>query len=207
MFSFSCLWTQILTSLVQPHLSLFLLDTKLAQPYPGHYTSQHKHTRHNDRPMLNMGDIETVCCPARCTNGRKTQRRNHVTRDPVVLVNRLGIVYAAVDLWHIVLREAYERLDVYKNVKCESETCMRRLKVFVAWPGFVHFDDDEAGSQGRGAQDMEEEMRNCSCALLLRGVGWLQDKGSLDGEEEASGVEKLDGMVRRPSSKHGGLER
>jgi hypothetical protein len=51
---------------------------------------------------------------------------------------------------------------------------------------------------------MEEKVRNSSCALLLRGMRWLEDKGSLDREEEASRIEKLDVMVRRPSSKRGG---
>jgi hypothetical protein len=126
----------------QPDLSLLLLDAKLAQPDPGHYTSQHKHTGHNDSPMLHMCNVQAIRGPARCTNGRKTQCRNDIARHPVVLVNRLGIIYASVNLWHVILREAHERLDVYENVKCKSETCVRRLEVFVAWPGFVHLDDD-----------------------------------------------------------------
>jgi hypothetical protein len=46
--------------------------------------------------MLNMRHIQTVRRPARRANRCQPQYRNKVTRNPVVLVNRLGIVYAAI---------------------------------------------------------------------------------------------------------------
>jgi hypothetical protein len=61
----------------------------------------------------------------------------------------------------------------------------------VAWTGFVHLNDDQAGCECRGAKDVEEEVCECSCALLRGGVCWLEDEGGLDGEEEAGGVEEL----------------
>lgn len=44
----------------------------------------------------------------------------------------------------------------------------------------VHLDDDEAGSQRRGAKDMEEEVRERSGAFLLGGMCGLEDKGCLN---------------------------
>jgi hypothetical protein len=61
----------------------------------------------------------------------------------------------------------------------------------VAWAGFVHFNDDEAGGQGRCTENVEEEVSECAGAFLLRGVSWLEDESCLDGEEEACRVEEL----------------
>lgn len=40
---------------------------------------------------------------------------------------------------------------------------------------------------------MEEEVDESAGAFLLGGMGWLEDEGGLDGEEEACGVEELEG--------------
>jgi hypothetical protein len=109
----------------------------------------------------------------------------------MVLVHRFRIVHAAIELRNVVLREADERLDVYQDVEGKSKTCMRRFEMCVAWTGFVHFDDDQAGCECGGAKDVEEEVRQCSCALLRGGVCWLEDERGLDGEQEAGGVEEL----------------
>jgi hypothetical protein len=61
----------------------------------------------------------------------------------------------------------------------------------VAWTGFVHFDDDQAGRERGCTEDVEEEVCECACAFLRGRVCWLEDEGGLDGEEEAGGVEEL----------------
>jgi hypothetical protein len=38
---------------------------------------------------------------------------------------------------------------------------------------------------------VEGKVGECSGAFLGGGVGWLEDKGGLDGEKEAGGVEEL----------------
>jgi hypothetical protein len=133
-----------------------------------------------------MRHIQTIRCPARRANRRKAQRGNYVARDSVVLVNLLCIVHATVDLRHVVLRESHEGLDVHEDVKEEAEACVRGFKVLVARPGFVHFNDDEAGSQGRGAQNVEEEVGEGAGALLGGSMSGLEDEGGLDREEESS---------------------
>ena len=62
---------------------------------------------------------------------------------------------------------------------------MRRLKMLVPGPSLVHLDDDEAGGQGRGAEDMEQGVCEGASAFLVFGVRGLDDEGCLDGEEEA----------------------
>jgi hypothetical protein len=138
--------------------------------------------------MLHMRHIQTVRRPARRANRRKAQRSNHVARNAVVLVDFLRIVHAAVNLWHVVLCESHEGLDVDENIKGEAEAGVRGFKVLVARAGFVHLDDDEARSQGRCAKDVEEEVSQCASAFLGGGMCGLEDEGGLDGEEE-SGLE------------------
>lgn len=141
--------------------------------------------------MLNMRHIQTIRRPARRANRRQSQRRNNIARNPMVLVYRLGIVQAAVQLRYIVLREAHQRLDVHEHVERQAQARVRRFEVFVARAGFVHFDDDKACGEGGCAEDVEEEVYESACAFLRGGVCGLEDKGGLDGEEEACGVEEL----------------
>lgn len=131
--------------------------------------------------MLNMRHIQTIRRPARRANRRQSQRRNNIARNPMVLVYRLGIVQAAVQLRYIVLREAHQRLDVHEHVERQAQARVRRFEVFVARAGFVHFDDDEAGGEGGGAERVKEEVGEGAGALLFGGVGWLEDEGCLDG--------------------------
>jgi len=91
----------------------------------------------------------------------------------MVLVNSLCVMDAAVELRHVVLREANEGLDVHEYVERKTEACMRRFKVLVSWPGFVHLDYDEAGGEGAGPEDMEKEVGECAGALLGGCVCWL----------------------------------
>jgi hypothetical protein len=84
-------------------------------------------------------------------------------------------------------------LKVYEDIERETETCVRGFKMLVSGAGFVHLDDDETRSQSRCAKDMEEEVSEGARALLFGGMGWLEDKGGLDGEEETGlfGVSEL----------------
>lgn len=56
---------------LQSDLPLILLQPKFAQSNPRHNTSQHKHTRDNDRPVLDMRHVQTIRCPRRRANSRK----------------------------------------------------------------------------------------------------------------------------------------
>lgn len=67
---------------------------------------------------------------------------------------------------------------------------MRGLEVFVAWSGFVDFDDDEADEEGADAEQVEEEVGKGASAFLGGRVGWLEDEGGLGYEEEA-GLERI----------------
>ena len=61
---------------LQSDLAFILLQAKLAQPDPRDSAGQHKHTRNNNSPMLNVRHIQTICCPRRGANGREAQRRD-----------------------------------------------------------------------------------------------------------------------------------
>lgn len=63
----------------------------------------------------------------------------------MVLVDALSILNTTIQLGHVVLGEANKRLEVYENVKGETETGVCRGKVLVAGTLLVDFDDDEAG--------------------------------------------------------------
>lgn len=132
-----------------------------------------------------MRHIQTIRRPRRRANGRKPECRDHVTGNPVVLVDALCIVHAAVQTRGVVLCESHDGLDVYQDVESKTKDCVRGFEVLVPWTGFVHFDDDEACGQCGGAEDVEEEVGKCARSLLLGGVGRLKDEGGLDGEEEA----------------------
>ena len=103
----------------------------------------------------------------------------------MVLVHALGVIYTAIQLRHIVLREANNSLNVYENVKNKAKTCVRGFEVCMAWSSFVHLDDDKAGCKRRRAHDVEKEVGKGAGALLFRGVRGLKDECCLDGEEEA----------------------
>jgi len=109
----------------------------------------------------------------------------------MVLVNRFRIVHAAVQLRHVVLREADQRLDVHEHVERQAQAGMRGFEMLVAGAGFVHFDDDEAGSECGSAEDVEQEVDESTRTFLRGGMCGLKNKGGLDGEEEACGVEEL----------------
>jgi hypothetical protein len=167
--------------LLQPHLPLLRLQPKLTQPNPGNDTHQDQHARHNDSPMLNMRQIQIIRRPRGRANRRKTQCRDDITRHAMILVDTLRVVHTAVQLRHIVLCEPHNRLDVYENVKSKAKTCVCGFKVFVAGACLVHLDDDEAGCEGRGAHDVEEEVGEGARALLFGRVRRLEDEGCLDG--------------------------
>ena len=103
----------------------------------------------------------------------------------MVLIDTLRLVHAAVQTRRVILRESYDGLNIHKHVECQSQSRVRGLEVLMAGACLVHFNDDEACGQGGGAEDVEEEVRQGACALLLRGVRGLDDEGCLDGEEEA----------------------
>lgn len=102
----------------QSDLAFILLQAKLAQPDPRDSASQHKHTRNNNSPMLNLCHIQAVSGPRRGTNGREAQRRDQVAAQSVVLVDALRTVYAAVNTGCVVLCESNDGLDVYQYVEC-----------------------------------------------------------------------------------------
>ena len=177
-------------SRIQSHPPLVLPQPKLTQPDPRHNTNQHQDTGHNDCPVLNVRYIQRIRCPRGCANGRESQRRNHVPRHPVVLVDALSLVHSAVQTGCVVLRESDNRLDVDKHVEGEAQNGVRRRKVLVSGPRFVHLDDDEPRSEGARAQRVEESVGEGARALLRGSVCGLQDQGCLDGEQEAGGVEE-----------------
>lgn len=116
---------------LQPDLPLILLQPKLAQPDPWHSAREHKHTRNNHSPMLNMRHIETIRRPGRRADRRKSQRCDHIPADPVVFVDAFGVVDAAVQAWRVVLRESDDGLDVEQDVECETEDGVRGREVLV----------------------------------------------------------------------------
>lgn len=167
--------------LLQPHLPLPSLNPKLTQPNPRHNPHKHQHTRNNNSPMLHMRQVQIIRRPRRRANRRKPQHRNNIPSHPMILINTLRVLHTTIKLRHIILREPHNRLDVHKDIKGEAEARVRGFKVFVAGAGFVHFDDDEAGGEGGGAERVEEEVGEGAGALLFGGVGWLEDEGCLDG--------------------------
>lgn len=180
---------------LQPDLTLLFLQSKLAQPDSGHSACKDKHTGHNDRPVLNVSYVQAVCCPSCRADRGQPQRRDDVSADPVVFIDALRLIHSAIQAWSVVLCEPNDGLDVHQDVESETEDRVRRLEVLVSGASLVHLDDNQTSSQGGGAEDMKEEVYECAGALLFGCVGWLQDEGGLDGEEEAGGVEKLQSLV------------
>lgn len=173
------------TSLRQPNSTLILLQPQFTQSYPRHNTNQHQHAGHNDSPVLDMRHIETIRRPARRGNRRKTEHRNQIPGNTVILVDALGLVHASKHTGDIVLRETNNTLDVHEHVEQQAQSRMRRLKVLMAWPCFVDLDDDQAGCERCCAEYVEGEVGKCARAFLLLRMRGLDDEGCLDGEEEA----------------------
>jgi hypothetical protein len=175
---------------LQPNLALSL-DPKLAQPHPRPNPHHNQQTRHNQRPMLQMRDAQTIRRPARRTHGGQPQRRDGIPCAAMILVHGLCPVDAAVQLRHPVLREPNEQLDVHERVEGEAQARMRRRKVLVARPGLVELDDDEAGRERGGADEVRERVDERAGAFLRGRVCRLQGERGLEGEQEAGCVEQL----------------
>ena len=62
---------------------------------------------------------------------------------------------------------------------------------------FVVHDDDEAADEGKKAGAVECSVNVRAELLLLGGMGGLEDQDTLRDEEDAGGVEKLEGGRRR----------
>ncbi len=136
-------------------MAILFLQPKLADPNPRHNTSKYQNTSQNDGPVLHMQYTDIERCPSSCANRGEPKGRNHVPRHSVVLVNTFCFVYASIQARGIVLRKAYETLNVEENVKSKSHNGVWRFEVLVSWASFVDFNDDEAGSECAGAEGME----------------------------------------------------
>lgn len=168
----------------------FPLKTQLLQLNPWHQTRQHEHTGQNNGPMLDMSHIQIIRRPTRRTHGRKSQRRNHIPADPVVLVRGLCIINAAIQRRCIVLCEPHDSLKEDGDVECKAEDGMRGLKVFVSGTGLVDLDDHKADEERGYADEVEEEVGQGAGAFLGGGVRGLEDESGLGYEEETSRVEQ-----------------
>lgn len=135
--------------------------------------------------MLDVRYIQRVRGPACRANRCKAERRNDVPKQAVVLVYALRILHASVEARDIVLREPDNGLEVYENIKYESEPSVRRLEVLMPRAGLVYLDDYETSGKRCGAEDMEEEVCESAGAFLFGRVRGLEDEGCLNGEEEA----------------------
>jgi hypothetical protein len=180
---------------LQPDLPLILLQPQLTQPNPRHRTRKNQHTRNYNSPMLDVPHIKIIRSPRGRANRRQPQRRNHIPTNAVVLVHALRVINAAIQTGHVVLREPHQCLDVQQDVERQTQDRVRRGEVLVPRACFVKLDDDEACGQRGDAEEVEERVSEGAGAFLRGGVGWLQDEGGLDGEEEACRVEQLGVLV------------
>lgn len=103
----------------------------------------------------------------------------------MILVHALSLLHTAIQLRHVILCEAHNSLNVHQHIKGETETRVRRRKVFVPGARLINFDNDKTGGQGRSAHDVQEKVGDGAGALLFGRVRRLQDEGCLDGEEES----------------------
>jgi len=116
------------------------------------------------------------------------QRKDDISRNAVVLVDALRVVHAPVQTRCEKLRDADQRLDDDEDVGDEAEDGVWGLKMYAIVRELVVFDDDEAGDEGEDADVVEGGVDVGSLPLLGRGVGGLQDEGTLSYEEDASRV-------------------
>lgn len=65
---------------------------------------------------------------------------------------------------------------------------MGRLEMDAAVRDLVVFDDNEAGYESVQSEVIEDEMRDCAFAFLVRGVCRLEQEDGLCEDEEATGV-------------------
>ena len=107
----------------------------------------------------------------------------------MVLIQRLGIVHAAVQPGREVLRDAHNHLDRNHAVSRQAEDAVRALQVRVG--GFVVFDYGQAAYCGEEGYVVEGGVGVCALLFLLCGVCWLDDEDALDEEEHGGGVEEL----------------
>jgi hypothetical protein len=93
----------------------------------------------------------------------------------MVFPHTLGILHAAIHSRCVVLRETHHSLEKDEDVEDEPEDGVWGFKVRVPWTLLVDFDYDEAGEEGRDAEEVEQEMGGCAGTFLPGRVGWLED--------------------------------
>lgn len=112
----------------------------------------------------------------------------------MVLPHRLGLVHAAIHVGKPVLRNADKRLQDQQHVEDYSEDVVRGAKVRAVVVEFVVLDDDQPRNERQQADAVKERVQLRAARLLGGRGGRLQDEDGLGRQEQAGGVEELEGV-------------
>lgn len=164
---------------------------ELVHPDPRHNANQQDDSRDDHSPQLDLQHILIEVRLRRRGHGRQHGQQDDIAADAVVLVQLLGVLHAAVQLRHEVLRDADDGLDDGEDVRDQAEDGVRRFEVRAVVRELVVLDHDQAGDGAEQRDVVERRVRVGAFLLLLCRVRGLEDKDALDEEEEGGGVEKL----------------
>lgn len=109
----------------------------------------------------------------------------------MVLIQLLGVCFAAVELRNKVLRNAHDSLQGRQDVCDQAKDGVRRLEVCSVVADLVVLDHDQSGDGCQERNIVEGCVSVGAFFLLLCGVCGLDHEDALDEEEERGGVEEL----------------
>lgn len=118
------------------------LQAKLLHLDPGNYANQNQNRAHQNSPQLDIQNVLVEIRLCRSSYGSQHHNQDNISTNSVVLVQRLGVIDAAVQLWGIVLCEPNESLNGEKDVCDQTEDGVCRYKVGAIVGDFVVLDDD-----------------------------------------------------------------
>ena len=112
----------------------------------------------------------------------------------MVFPDSLGIIFSAVEIWEVILRDTNNGLDSKENVRDESENSVRRNEVCSTVVNFVVFDHDKSGQECEDGGAVQDCMDVRASALLLWGMRGWQDEEGVGGVEDARSSVELWGL-------------
>lgn len=89
---------------------------KLVEPNARYDANEQDQSANQDSPKLDLQHILVVVCLRRKSNSRQHRKQDHVSTNTVVLVQLLGVGFAAVELRDEVLGDANHSLQSSEDV-------------------------------------------------------------------------------------------
>jgi hypothetical protein len=108
----------------------------------------------------------------------------------VPLVNRLGPVHAAVQLWGKVLGKSDQCLNSQEDISSKAKNGMGGLEMGAIVVELVHFNDDQTCDEEINSEAVQTCVSDCSLPFLSCRMRRLKDKNRLCENQNTSGVEE-----------------